>query len=82
MINEALFFRDPMVSKEKREFALRIVRWEPNGLLLDKRKADDIFVIGLGGYSGLSTTDVSIEELATDSFDEVNYLIGLSDVSE
>ncbi|KVT79551.1 hypothetical protein WT25_17745 [Burkholderia territorii] len=82
VFNEALFFRDPIVSKDKREFALRILRWEPNGSLLDKHKADDLFVLGDGGYAGLSTTDVSVEELATDSFDELNYMMGLSDVSE
>jgi hypothetical protein len=80
--NETLFFREPIVSKERREFAFRILRWEPHGSLLNKRKADDIFVIGAGGCSGLSTTDVSIEELATDSFNELYYLMGLSDVSE
>lgn len=82
VFNEALFFRDPIVSKEKREFVLRILRWEPSGSLLDKRKADDLFILGEGGYAGLSTTDVCIEELATDSFNEIYYMIGLSDASE
>lgn len=82
VFNEALFFREPMSHRDKREFALRITRWDPHGLLLDKRKADDLFVLGEGGYAGLSTTDVNIEELATDSFNEINYMIGLSDVSE
>jgi hypothetical protein len=82
VFNEVLFFRDPIVSKEKREFVLRILRWGSNGSLLDRRKADDLFVLGDGGYSGLSTTDVSVEELATNSFNEINYMIGLSDASE
>lgn len=82
VFNETLFFRDPIVSKEKREFALRILRWEPNGILLNKRKADDLFVLGDGEYAGLSTTDVSIEVLATDSFNEINYMVGISDAWE
>lgn len=82
VFNEGLFFREPMISRDKREFALRILRWESHGSLLDKRKADDLFVFGDGGYVGLSTTDVNIEELATESFDEINFMIGLSDVCE
>lgn len=82
VFNAALFLRDPIISKEKREFSLRILRFESNESLLNKRKADDLFVLGSGGYSGLSAADVCIEELATNSFPEIYYMIGLSDVSE
>lgn len=80
---EACFLREPMVTKEKREFLLRLVRWEePYRKLLEMPKADDLFLLGTGGHGDLNVEDVTVEELASDSFDEINYLMGLSDASE
>ncbi len=80
--NEALFLREPMVIKEKREFLLRIVRWQSHRKFLETPKADDLFFLGTQSYGEISTEDVTVEELASDSFNEINYMMGLSDVSE
>jgi hypothetical protein len=80
--NEALFLREPMVTKEKREFLLRLVRWELHQKLLETPKADDLFFLGTQSYGDIDMKDVTVEELASESFDEINYMMGLSDVSE
>ena len=85
--DEGRFLREPMTQKGergilKREFDLRLLRWDTHESLLNKRKSDDLFVLGSGGYGGLDIEDVNLEELATDSFDEIKYMIGLSDVYE
>ena len=48
---ESRFFRDPFTSRGaggavKREFSLRMLRWEDHGAVLNNRKCDDLFVIG------------------------------------
>lgn len=84
---EDSFFRESLTGKGehgtvKREFSLRLLRWLPHGNLLNKRKGDDMFVLGVGGYASLNIEDVNVEELATESFDEIKYMIGLSDACE
>lgn len=84
---ESWFLREPMLQKGehgvvRREFGLRLLQWAPHGAVLNKRKCDDLFVLGTGGYVGLDLEDVNLEELATDSFDEIKYMMGLSDVCE
>lgn len=80
VFHEDRFFRDPIITKDQREFMLRVIRWEPNGIILNKRKADDIFILGEGGVHGLDNSDVNIEELATNSLNDVYYMMGLCDV--
>lgn len=80
--NEALFLREPMVIKEKREFQLRLVRWQSHRKLLETPKPDDLFFLGSQSYGGINMEDVTVEELASESFDEINYMMGLNDVSE
>jgi len=80
--NEALFLREPMVIKEKREFMLRLVRWEPHRRILETPKADDLFFLGTKNYGDINVEDVTVEELASESFIEINYMMGLSDASE
>lgn len=87
VFDESWFLREPMIQKGergivKREFGLRLLRWNSPGSVLSKRKGDDLFVLGSGGHAGLDTKDVNVEELATESFDEIKYMIGLSDVCE
>jgi hypothetical protein len=82
VFNEALFLREPMVTKEKREFQLRLLRWEAHRELLSKPKADDLFILGRSELVDLNIKDVVLEKIGSDSFDEINYLIGLSDVYE
>ena len=80
--NPSLFLRDPMVTKEKREFLLRLVRWKTHRRLLETPKADDLFFLGSGESDNLNTEDVNVEVLASDSFVEINYMMGLIDVSK
>lgn len=80
--NQALFLRDPMVIKEKREFLLRLARWETHQHLLATSKADDLFLLGQSEIGHLNTDDINVEKLASDSFVEINYMMGLSDVNK
>jgi hypothetical protein len=87
VFEESWFLREPMTQKGergtvKREFGLRLLLWPTHGAVMNKRKSNDLFVLGAGGYVGLDIEDVNLEELATDSFDEIKYMIGLSDVCE
>ncbi|CCE25771.1 hypothetical protein [Methylotuvimicrobium alcaliphilum] len=87
VFDESRFLRDPMTKKGdngavEREFSLRLLRWSTPGTVLNKRKSDDLFVLGAGGYAGLDIEDVNLEELATDSFNEIKYMLGLIDVCE
>lgn len=80
--NQALFLRDPMVIKEKREFLLRLARWETHQHLLATLKADDLFLLGQCEIGHLNTDDINVEKLASESFVEINYMMGLSDVNK
>lgn len=76
--SESSFFREPMISKDKKEFDLRLIRWEDYKNLQLKIKADDIFVIGIGDTASLDLKDVNFEALGADNFDEVKYMLGMS----
>ena len=87
VFDDSRFFRDPMTKKGdngavEREFSLRLLRGANPGTVLNKRKSDDLFVLGAGGYASLDVEDVNLEELATDSFNEIKYILGLNDVCE
>lgn len=73
--NQARFLREPMVTKEKREFLLRLARLETHRHLLETSKADDLFFLGSSEMGHLNTEDVNIEILASDSFVEINYMM-------
>ena len=84
---EGRFFKDPMAQKGdqgsvKREFNIRLLRFSSHGTVLNKRKGDDIFVLGKGGFDAIEIEDVNLEELTTNSFNQIKYMIGLSDVYE
>jgi hypothetical protein len=84
---ESRFFRDPFTSKGaggavKREFSLRMLRWEDHGTVLNNRKCDDLFIIGERGCDSLNTVDVNVEHLAATSLKEVKYVMGVSNVYE
>jgi hypothetical protein len=87
IFDESVFLREPMTQKTdsgvvKREFHVRLLLWPKNGGVLNKRKGDDLFVIGEGGFPGLNVEDVNVEEIGSESFDEIKYMIGLADVYE
>lgn len=84
---ESRFFRDPFTRKGagsavKREFSLRMLRWEDHGEMLNNRKCDDLFIIGEPGCDSLNTADVNVEYLAATSLKEVKYVMGVSNVYE
>lgn len=84
---EDRFLREPFTKKGERgtverEFSIRLLRWTPDMSVLNKRNGHDLFVLGAGGYTGIDVEDVNVEELASDSFNEIRFMIGLNDVCE
>lgn len=41
-------------------------------------KADDLFVIGYGDAAGAALKDVNLEILEAEKFDEIKYILGIS----
>jgi hypothetical protein len=76
--SEINFFREPMVLKDKKEFVLRFIRWDDFKKLGLKIKADDFFVIGDGDITGVDLKDVNLELLGAEKFDEIKYIMGVS----
>jgi hypothetical protein len=76
--SEASFFREAMVQKEKKEFSLRLIPWSGYKNLTLRGKADDLFVIGIGDISGLNVKDTNLEILGAEKFEELKYIMGIS----
>lgn len=76
--SEAYFFREPMIQKDKKEFALRLIRWDDFKNIALKTKADDLFVIGDGDITCMDVKDVNLEVLGAEKFDEIKYMMGIS----
>ncbi|MHC8944258.1 hypothetical protein ACYX78_06330 [Advenella incenata] len=76
--SEAHFLRDPLVTKDKKEFALRLIRWNDYKNLKLSSKADDLFIIGKGEIQNIDTQDINLEELAAEKFNEIKYIMGIS----
>lgn len=76
--SEIYFFRDPMIQREKKEFSLRLICWSDYKKLTSKIKADDLFAIGNGDISSIDTKDINIEILGSDQFEEIKYMMGIS----
>lgn len=68
-----------MVTKDKKEFFLRLIRWDDYKNLDIENKADDFFVIGDGDISDLDLKDVNLEILAVEKLDEIKYMMGMTD---
>jgi len=84
---ESRFFRDPLTGRGaggavKREFSIRLLRWEDHGVVLNNRKCDDLFLIGEPDCGSLNTVDVNVEHLGATSLKEVKYVMGVSNVYE
>lgn len=83
--DKSRFFREPMVSKVtvqevKREFRIRLLRLEPDHKLLDEHKCDDLFIIGDQTWEEFDPIDINVEQLAASQFNEIRYVLGVSDV--
>lgn len=76
--SEKKFFSEPIVTRNKKEFVLRFIRWDDYRNLHPKIKADDFFVIGDGDVTELDLRDVNLEALGAEKFDEVKYMMGIS----
>jgi hypothetical protein len=88
VFDEPEFFRAPLSVKDtttgnpRREFALRLLRWEQHGPILGNQKPDDLFVLGTSRYDGLDTKDVNVELLDASGLKAISYLIGVSNACE
>ncbi|MFP1821060.1 hypothetical protein [Lonsdalea quercina] len=76
--SEKKFFSEPIVTRDKKEFVLRFIRWDDYKNLHPKVKADDFFVIGDGDVTELDLRDVNLESLGAAKFDEIKYMMGIS----
>ncbi len=84
---ESYFFREPFSAKStggtiQREFVLRVTNWDDHGSVLNKRKCDDLFILGAPDCSSLETIDVNVEHLAGVTINEIKFVMGVSDVYE
>ncbi|MFZ2634272.1 MAG: hypothetical protein WA081_17800 [Desulfosalsimonadaceae bacterium] len=84
---EAFFFRDPFSAKGNRgtvlrEFAFRVTDWDDHGTLLNKKKCDDLFILGTPDCGSLETIDVNVEHLSGATIKEIKFVMGVSDVYE
>jgi len=80
------FCRNPIVvpSKDnpKREFLIRLARFETDPDVINTPKSEDIFVIGAGEYSQIDRVDVNDERLAVETLQQAKYILGVSDAYE
>jgi len=76
--SEVNFFREPIVQKDKKEFVLRLICWSDYQRLSLKTKPDDLFVLGDGEFMELDVKDVNIEVLGSEHFEEIKYVMGIS----
>ena len=84
---ESLFFRPPLSCKDsgcsfKREFDLRLLRWDEHNHVLNNNKCDDLFIIGDCDCSTLNTVNVNVEFLEAETFKEIKYLLGVNNACE
>lgn len=84
---ESFFFRDSFSAKTtggnvQREFAIRITNWDEHGSVLNKRKCDDLFILGTPNCDSIETIDVNIENLSGASIKEIKFVMGVSGVYE
>ena len=81
---ETYLFRDPRPTGRgnnvKRDFILRMVRFEDHSEIISKHKCDDLFVVGGTDISTLDTVDTNLELLEMQTLSEIKYVLGLSNV--
>jgi hypothetical protein len=87
IFEERSFFRAPITQRPhsgpvKREFSVRVLRWEDHGAVLNNVKCDDLFIIGEPSCDLLNTIDVNVEYLAATTLQEIKFLLGVSNVYE
>jgi len=81
------FLREPIVSKQKGgdlkiEFSLRLIRFENDKTILNEQVCDDLFIVGNKNYEEINSTDVNIERFGVTKFQELKFMLGMSDSHE
>ena len=80
------FTRAPVVTRYRdqvvRDFAIRVLRYEVDPLVLNTPRCDDLFIISSKKYPLLELTDVNEERFETENLQQAKYLLGMSDVYE
>lgn len=76
--SEVNFFREPIVQRDKKEFVLRLICLRGYQGLALKTKPDDLFVLGDGELMDLDVKDVNVEVLGAEHFEEIKYIMGIS----
>lgn len=81
--DETRFVREPMTKggecgAVEREFHIRLLLWNPDDVILNRRKGHDLFILGEGDDSLVDDKDINVEVLAASSLKEIKYMIGLS----
>jgi hypothetical protein len=74
-------FREFKHSARDSEFSIRLLKWD-NVKVINEQKIDDLFILGSGSYNDWDLEDVNIEILASQSFKEIKYIFGISNVYE
>jgi hypothetical protein len=77
------FARAPVVSasrsRPEREFAIRLLRFETDPAALSTPRCDDLFIISTKRYPEIDRRDINEERLATETLQQVKYVLGVSD---
>jgi hypothetical protein len=78
------FFRTPLsrggdARRFDPEFHIRLYRFEGQFDILNLHKCDDLFIISTADCAGFAERDVNVERLEVTTFQELSYLLGLSD---
>ncbi len=76
--SENYFLREPLATKDKKEFSLRLICLIDYKNLRMTPKADDLFVIGKGEIQEVNTQDINVEILEVEQFNEIKYVMGIS----
>jgi hypothetical protein len=80
---EDFFFREPVCRSVKsgeneREFLVRLLQFDPENVVLNERKCDDLFIVSQKDYTGIDSQDVNIEVLAVTSLQGLRFVLGVS----
>lgn len=79
------FFQEPICRSIKRgegerEFCIRLLRFNPDEIIFNERKCDDLFITSRENYEGIDLQDVNVERLAVTKLQELKFVLGISDV--
>lgn len=82
---ETHFFKVPLIKYNKnkiasREFDIRVLHIEKHEIL-NRHKADDLFVLSDSNYS-LDSTDVNYEKIELNDINAIKYILGMRDTYE